>query len=701
MSQYRYYLNGTLVNEAEGWERLVTTIKRNRSTRGIEVTQDATITFNGAAYDTLYGYKQTQGFDYTIDLLIRSSEDGGNTWLDWHEGTIFLSDIEWDEEQNRATTKVVDRGYFARINNNKKLKIPLFAEFSKNNTAITPCPVKDLKLFEPSSGTYYTITQPVGGEYSFSCYKVVDAMEFMLRWMTDGAVGFESDTLADTGDYPYYVITTGRVLQNGDPNIVYSPPITYPGVSEDQWRKSWDSVTFEDALSNLCKRFNLWWSVVMTSGGLVFKLEREEYWRDTTNLLTMTGLNKLKCRTNSDLLYGAVSFGQGETDEDTYLSFPETIEFIGFKDEELPVVGESNVADNTLDLKTTWVSSSNVIEAMLVNGLEVDRDFDNKVFILECENDSGAMKAVATNNLDGSSVRYYNQTLTNSEIAKRFLGAVPNSLALYLGTDTGYFVARKTSIDSAATVGGNVTSIIGSNITFDNDYDSLTYEDPVISVGAIISQSSDPDGVYGGAIVQGNPVNNANSYFTAPASGRFGVSAGIIFNFIPGDYLVYSRYDIVAWVTDNIGNFLYYVPIASINPVNGFNVLSGSAYLNLTSGERVYVYRYYVQQYNQQVPILNWTPTSYQVFNNGFFACTSVQTGGGIYQQYDPTHIPIYNYEMEYPVTESEFNTILQSKRGTLTFSRSGGKVRSGWIESFKYNHKKNQANIILASKQP
>jgi len=56
---------------------------------------------------------------------------------------------------------------------------------------------------------------------------------------------------------------------------------------------------------------------------------------------------------------------------------------------------------------------------------------------------------------------------------------------------------------------------------------------------------------------------------------------------------------------------------------------------------------------------------------------------------------------MEYPVTESEFNTILQSKRGTLTFSRSGGKVRSGWIESFKYNHKKNQANIILASKQP
>ena len=42
-------------------------------------------------------------------------------------------------------------------------------------------------------------------------------MEFMLRWMTDGAVGFESDTLADTGDYPYYVITTGRVFAEWRP----------------------------------------------------------------------------------------------------------------------------------------------------------------------------------------------------------------------------------------------------------------------------------------------------------------------------------------------------------------------------------------------------------------------------------------------------------------------------------------------------
>jgi hypothetical protein len=118
----------------------------------------------------------------------------------------------------------------------------------------------------------------------------------------------------------------------------------------------------------------------------------------------------------------------------------------------------------------------------------------------------------------------------------------------------------------------------------------------------------------------------------------------------------------------------------------------------LNGSERVYVYRHY------RLSVDGTTPGGYhyyQAFNNGHFACTSVQTGGGVYQQYDPTQIPIYNYEMEYPVTESEFNTILQSKRGTLTFSRSGGKVRSGWIESFKYNHKKNQANIILASKQP
>ncbi len=694
---YRYYINSTLVDEAIGFDRFVTSIKRDRTLRGIVVTQDATLTFVGSGYDLLYGYKQTEGFDYTADLLIQKTTDGGSTWNNWHEGKIFISDIEWDEKELKATTKIVDNGYYARINNNKSVGIPLYGEFSKNNVAITPCTEYDLKLFEPASGTYYTITRPSGGEKAFTAFKVHDVLRFMVEWMSDGEISFESEALQDGGEFGYYALTTGRVIENGDPSIVYSPPISYPGVSLEQWQKSLDTITFQDALNNVAKRFNLWWSIVDTGGGLVFKLEKEQYWRNNVNLLTCSTIDGLKCRTNSDLLYGKVSFGQGETDTSSYLSFPEEIEFIGFKDEDLPVVGESNVADNTLDLKTTWISSSNVIEALLINGLEVDRDFDSKKFIIQCEDDAGALKAIATNNLDGSSVRYYNQSLTNAEISTRFIEAVPNSLAVYLGTEIGYFVARGEGNLTAINIStaANFDAVIGSNLLFENDYDTGTYEIPVINVGVLSSQTSDPDTVYGGAIVQGNPVNTANSYFTAPASGRYAFTAGMVYLWTPHSSVRSAIIKLKAWVTDNAGTYQYDIDIASMIAASGFNQIAGTAYVNLASGERVYVQPYSIITHTA----FSVNNSSIQFFSGRFFACTSVGTGGGVYQTYDPTAIPIYNYEFDYPVVEDDFNSIRSAVAGKITFKRDEGRQRSGWIDSMKYNHLTNQAKFIIASK--
>lgn len=694
---YRYYINNTLVDEAIGHDRFVTTIKRDRSLRGIVVTQDASISFIGTGYDLLYGYKQTEGFDYTADLLIQRSVDSGSTWKDWHNGKIFISDIEWDEKQKLATTKVVDNGYYARINNNKSVGIPIYGEFSKNNVSITPCTEYDLELFEPSSGTYYTVTRPVGGEKAFTAFKVHDVLRYMVSWMSDGEVGFESTVLDDAGEYGYYALTTGRVIENGDPSIVYSPPFSYPGVSTEQWQQSLGTMTFQDALNNVCKRFNLWWTIVQQDGTTVFKLEKEQYWRDNDNLLTCVNVDGLKCRTNSDLLYGKVAFGQGEVDSSSYLSFPEDIEFIGFKDEELPVVGESNVADNTLDLKTTWVSSSNVIEALLINGLEVDRDFDGKKFIIQCADNAGALQAVQTNNLDSSGAFYYNQSITNAEVSTRFIEAVPNSLALYLGTETGYFVARGDTTGTAINIStaANFNAVIGSNLRFDNDYDGAGYVVPEINIGVLTSATGDPDTVYGAATVQGNPVSLANSYFTAPASGRYGFTAGTVFNWVPYSSVFSATIKLKAWVTDNAGTYLYDVDFGSVIAAPGFNQVAGSVYLNLTSGQRVYVQPYGIVTHTA----FSANNSSIQFYSGRFFACTAVATGGGVYQTYDPTAIPIYNYEFDYPVTSDQYDTIRFDLSGKITFSRSGGVQRSGWIEQMKFNHRTQQAKFILASK--
>ena len=141
---YRYYINGSLIDEPIGYDKFVTTIKRDRQIRGIVATQDGTLSFIGSGYDTLYQFKLDNGFDFTADLLIQRSDDEGNNWDDWYDGKLFISDVEFDEEKKTATTKVTDNGYYARINNNKALGIPIYAEFSKNNTAITPCTEYDL-----------------------------------------------------------------------------------------------------------------------------------------------------------------------------------------------------------------------------------------------------------------------------------------------------------------------------------------------------------------------------------------------------------------------------------------------------------------------------------------------------------------------------------------------------------------------------
>ena len=303
---------------------------------------------------------------------------------------------------------------------------------------------------------------------------------------------------------------------------------------------------------------------------------------------------------------------------------------------------------------------------------------------------------MATNNLDGSSVRYYNQSLTNAEISTRFIEAVPNSLAVYLGTETGYFVARGSANEAQSALLGSIdiNSIVGSNIQFDNDYDAVSYSEPELTLGVLTSATSDPDAVYGGATVQGNPVSLANSYFQCPASGRYALSSGCQFLWNPANNVISFNLKLVAWVTDNLGVFQYYVEIASVIASAGINTIAGTAYLNLSSGQRVYVYRYYNLQRNAP------SQTSYIQFYSGrFFACTSVGTGGGVYQTYDPTAIPIYNYEFDYPVVEDDFNSIRSAVAGKITFKRDEGRQRSGWIDSMKYNHLTNQAKFIIASK--
>ena len=112
---------------------------------------------------------------------------------------------------------------------------------------------------------------------------------------------------------------------------------------------------------------------------------------------------------------------------------------------------------------------------------------------------------------------------------------------------------------------GTDINLLGGNYTFENDYDTVSYvEVPELVGGAIISNPAIPDGVYGGVTVQGNPVNNANSYFTARLRA-FRLLIKLAF-FRSRMTVLSAQIWTTAWVTDNAGCTLYDVPMGSITP---------------------------------------------------------------------------------------------------------------------------------------
>jgi hypothetical protein len=73
--------------------------------------------------------------------------------------------------------------------------------------------------------------------------------------------------------------------------------------------------------------------------------------------------------------------------------------------------------------------------------------------------------------------------------------------------------------------------------------------------------------------------------------------------------------------------------------------------------------------------------------------------GGGIFVTVDNADIPLYLYEMEYPMCQDDFDIIMANTVGTVQFNMNGQAYRRGWISELTYNHHRGVATIKLISK--
>ncbi len=651
---YRYFLNGTLLeDEAAGWQNKISTIKRDYSIKGIVRLQEGSLTFTGDGYTYLKQQYNSVGHTERVEILIQKSSDYGNNWIQDFKGLIFMAQIEWDDKRNHAKCKLQDDSYSAKIFNNKGLGCNLHGAKSKTGIDITPPPFTDVRLFTPSTATYLT---PLGGFDECQAHFAIDVFKYLIAFMTDDEVEFQS-TLYDIGGARYKTyLTIGRSLR------------TYTdGCSNDDFIENLPKLSFQQFIQELDHTENLFFIIERTASGKpIFRLEEYEYFfQEGTVMHSCLNIDELKTKTDMERIYSKVKLGSSITLDDPAMSFPEDINYEGFKLEEYLTIAKDNI-DKELDLTRKFIIASNVIEDIIVN----NNDAHDKEFVLIEGHDNLAVTyAKATNWIinTGPPV-FYNENFRNHAVADKFLKAVPNSIADYLGTGHNEFRAQSTA-DQTLT---NADDLAYTVIQHQNDS----------TLGNFDVASAYDTGL-------GRYVVPYSGYYKFQASGQ------IQFNYTSGSPVAVIAIVITRYTSGMIlvsRQTIFYKLRNTILP-NPVLTYSGMYATNANINDIIVV-----EAYSNVSLVTPASPNTWTIVTGGLFFSGFSSTGGGIFKEYNPADYAILQHEFKHKLTEAEFEAIDQDPRGLIEFGIHNKPTRKGWIEKIKFYHALSNADFLLDS---
>lgn len=662
---YRYFLDNTLIDEPQGWDGLVTTLKRDRSVKGLLKLRDVTLSFKGSGYTHLKTIIDGQG--HCAEVAIRIEEMIEGAWVYDFEGKIFVSDIEWYEFRHECKTKVTDNSYNARIYNNRDIGATPTSEVSKNFVPVTPIDVCDITIFHPSTG--------VDVAYPAKCFRLRDVFDFLIRFISDGDVNFTTDYFGASGIFPDIVLTTGYALRKAHLNL-----------STSEFSQNIPPISLKSLFEATDKLFDISFIVNESVSPPLLRIENEPYFRTQNQLVTINDIDEVTTKVAIEKLFSKVKFGSSDVANYPALSFIESIKFAGFNQEEYYTLGQCNI-DTELDLRNNFITSSNVIEHMLEFPSETL--YDNKWVIISADSTGATtFDATKTNWIGVSSYVFYNELLNNSSVANRYLGGVPNSIAQTIIAQNNSFSSFNSWTQTTADTSYNIPVTyepFGFNYEADDisgNYDPVSYQYTAPSSGVYAFSVSLPTVVqtYEEALSSQNVnILHLQAFLVVYDSLGFGVNPALYETPLIDKYL--------SPVTTS-GIFIDYT--ASYYH-------SGSGTLNLNSGEVVVV-----KVIHTPIPyastsgffsgIKAWSK------NLGTFNCTASSTGGGIYQTYNPEDYPVFTHEFKYPLTKTEFNTLTTDPKGLINFRVNAEQYKQGWIDNIKYNHKDGIADIKLIS---
>lgn len=626
----QFYLDGQLVTTPDGWEELRSKVKRDDSLNAVLIFQEASVQFTGDGYDYLYGKLVNEGFCAVVALEVKRSCDDNTTFKTLFKGKIFVSDCEFNERTCKATAKLEDNSFYSLIKNNVKIKTALDTDLTKNGEPLTQAPVYEVDFYSVGVNALTKADVP--------CMRVYDAFKYLVSFMSDNRIGFESTLFDVGGRWEGLCISTGERIRTATP-------------------VEWLQLSFDQLFKEVFNATEQLIMIIENPYGIMptIRIEYSAYsYANTINLLC-ANLYEVRSSVEQEKLYSSVTVGSSTTD-DTNLpnAFPELIDFFGFKQEELYITGECNI-DNSLDLTGDFIRSSNILDKQLTQ-----QDWDQEWFIINTELSSTTSGRTTNDNVfnETPAKYYYNSALRNSEILDRWTGGLPNNLVKYVGTvGTGLFEA----ISAVTQSRGVYIALVTPPIQFTSvAFNTGGYWDGTDTFTAGIT------GVY---------------YFDF--TGTFTPDAPST----SGQLRVWIR------VYDSANNLKYSVGQTQIINLTGTQTVNRSyrAVMNATD---------YAQLNFQYIDPLNPAIETATLDAGASFACTQNTIGGAAFNTYDPSLYPVFTYSFDYPITDDDFDVLVANPIGRIGFAMEGQAFRYGWIKEITYNHVSKLANIKLISSQ-
>jgi len=382
-------------------------IERDESFGGIVPKFPKNIIFNESAFEYLYGKLIDEG--YCRQVAIRMTNDCDGALSEIVSGHIILSDIKFDFDSCSADCPIVDDSAISFIFANKDLKVSLTETKSKDGTALSASNLANqflLTMHNPATGV-------ANGNFLVSAdryvYDIRDALQFLVSYITNQSVTFESDFLDNLPANRRLCICHGFDIRG---STVLTPAPEF---------------SFNEVFSALRKLFNVGFVIIRQNGIVIFKLEKIDDLFNTTVAINLNKIPGISQKTDTAKIFASVDSGDTKAvvvdgaihsvPLDTYLDFQKHNYIID------SVCNVSKIQNLKNDY---FIIDSNIIEQLLIgvfddNGIRVaDESFDYDPFIIQYDNTGFIPPFSATKGNYVAGKFPYNEEMINKNVIFKY-----------------------------------------------------------------------------------------------------------------------------------------------------------------------------------------------------------------------------------------------------------------------------------------